>query len=64
MVISDGTRGTTGQIVVKDKDNNMVTFFDHSEAQKKVNAGWTVVMNKSGEKLTPQKEVKKKTTKK
>ena len=64
MVISDGTRGTTGEIVVKDKDNNMVTYFDHSKAQEKVNEGWTVVKNKSGKGLLPKKETKKATKKK
>ena len=47
---------TTGTIVVADKDNNMISC-DHAEAQKKVNAGWTVRINKSGKKLV--KEAKK-----
>ena len=40
-------------IVVADKDNNMITC-DYAEAQKKVNAGWTVKLNKTGKKLTKQ----------
>ena len=44
---------TTGTIVVADKDNNMITC-DYAEAQKKVNAGWTVKLNKTGKKLTKQ----------
>ena len=47
-------------VVVKDKDNNMITC-DYDEAQKKVNDGWTVTLNKTGRKLTKQA---KKTTKK
>tara|TARA_Y100000310_G_scaffold169948_1_gene170158 strand:+ start:1219 stop:1392 length:174 start_codon:yes stop_codon:yes gene_type:complete len=47
-------------VVVKDKDNNMITC-DYAEAQKKVNAGWTVILNKTGKKLTKKA---KKTTKK
>ena len=44
-------------IVVKDKNNNMISC-DHAEAQKKVNDGWTVTLNKSGKKL--EKATKKK----
>ena len=51
---------TTGTIVVADKDNNMI-HCNYNEAQKKVNAGWTVRMNKSGKKLA---KVAKKTAKK
>tara|TARA_R110002074_G_scaffold109205_1_gene235578 strand:- start:128 stop:301 length:174 start_codon:yes stop_codon:yes gene_type:complete len=47
-------------IVVKDKNNNMISC-DYAEAQKKVNDGWTVTLNKSGKKLV---KVAKKTTKK
>ena len=51
---------TTGTIVVADKDNNMI-HCNYDEAQKKVNDGWTVRMNKSGKKLA---KVAKKTAKK
>ena len=51
---------SVGTIVVADKDNNMISC-DYDEAQKKVNAGWTVRMNKSGKKLA---KAAKKTTKK
>tara|TARA_Y100000593_G_C4265104_1_gene314338 strand:- start:27 stop:218 length:192 start_codon:yes stop_codon:yes gene_type:complete len=60
MVISNEEH-SVGTIVVQDKNNNMI-FCDHDEAQKKVDAGWTVVMNKSGKKLlkTKKKASKKK----
>ena len=51
---------TTGTIVVADKDNNMI-HCNYDEAQKKVNDGWTVRMNKSGKKLV---KAAKKTAKK
>ena len=50
---------TTGTIVVADKDNNMI-HCDYAEAQKKVNEGWTVRMNKSGKKLAKAKKSSKK----
>ena len=58
MVISQGGHDV-GTIVVKDKDNNMISC-DFAEAQKKVNAGWTVQINKSGKKLLKEKKTKKK----
>ena len=45
-------------IVVKDKNNNMISC-DYDEAQKKVNEGWTVTLNKSGKKLVKDKKTKK-----
>ena len=59
MVISNEGH-SVGTIVVADKDNNMISC-DHAEAQKKVNDGWTVRMNKSGKKLA---KAAKKTAKK
>ena len=56
MVISNEGH-SIGTIVVADKDNNMISC-NYAEAQKKVNAGWTVRINKSGKKLV--KETKKK----
>ena len=56
MVISNEGH-SIGTIVVADKDNNMISC-SYAEAQKKVNAGWTVRINKSGKKLV--KETKKK----
>ena len=49
---------TTGQIVISDKNNNMISC-DFNEAQKKVNNGWIVKINKSGKKLLKQKKAKK-----
>ena len=46
-------------IVVKDKNNNMISC-GHAEAQKKVNDGWTVTLNKSGKKLVKAKKKAKK----
>ena len=48
-----------GQIILE-KDNNMI-HCSYDDAQKKVNAGWSVVMNKSGKKLA---KAAKKTAKK
>ena len=53
-------RVNDGVIVLADKDNNMKQF-KFEEAQKKVNDGWSVKINKSGTKLV--KETKKKTKK-
>ena len=60
MALKEAPVHTTGTIVVADKDNNMI-HCNYDEAQKKVNDGWTVRMNKSGKKLAKQA---KKTTKK
>ena len=57
MVISNEGH-SAGTIVVKDKDNNMISC-DHAEAQKKVNSGWSVFINKSGKKLAKKKAAKK-----
>ena len=56
MALKEAPVHTTGTIVVQDKDNNMI-HCDYDDAQKKVNAGWTVRINKSGKKLV--KEAKK-----
>ena len=50
MALKEAPVHTTGTIVVQDKDNNMI-HCDYDDAQKKVNAGWSIVMNKSGKKL-------------
>ena len=60
MALKEAPVHTTGTIVVQDKDNNMI-HCNYDDAQKKVNDGWTVRMNKSGKKLT---KVAKKTAKK
>ena len=60
MALKEAPVHTTGTIVVADKDNNMI-HCNYNEAQKKVNAGWTVRMNKSGKKLA---KAAKKTAKK
>ena len=60
MALKEAPVHTTGTIVVQDKDNNMI-HCNYNEAQKKVNAGWTVRMNKSGKKLA---KAAKKTAKK
>jgi len=60
MALKEAPIHTTGTIVVADKDNNMI-HCNYNEAQKKVNAGWTVRMNKSGKKLA---KAAKKTAKK
>ena len=56
MALKEAPVHTTGTIVVQDKDNNMI-HCSYDDAQKKVNAGWTVRINKSGKKLV--KEAKK-----
>ena len=48
-------------VLVKDKHYKPVATFE--EAQKEVNAGWNVHINKTGKKLVKEK-VAKKTTKK
>tara|TARA_Y100000310_G_scaffold291457_1_gene319430 strand:- start:51 stop:233 length:183 start_codon:yes stop_codon:yes gene_type:complete len=60
MALKEAPVHTTGTIVVADKDNNMI-HCNYDEAQKKVNDGWTVRMNKSGKKLA---KAAKKTAKK
>ena len=60
MALKEAPIHTTGTIVVADKDNNMI-HCNYDDAQKKVNAGWSVVMNKSGKKLA---KAAKKTAKK
>ena len=60
MALKEAPVHTTGTIVVQDKDNNMI-HCNYDEAQKKVNDGWTVRMNKSGKKLA---KAAKKTAKK
>ena len=60
MALKEAPVHTTGTIVVADKDNNMI-HCNYDEAQKKVNDGWTVHINKSGKKLA---KAAKKTAKK
>ena len=50
-------------VYVTDSDNNTMRC-SFEEAQKKVNEGWTVQMNKTGKKLVKQSTPKPRKTKK